>query len=322
MAVTHNFFIDQGSDFAITFIYQDPDGNRIDISEGTVAFRFRGNDSNVIYEYIWGGLDGYVTSGGIGAININLPAAFTQTLDFSTAVYDLDFQPDKERPSDPTSNIRIATGVITLIRKNFNTFVGEQQPPDTGDDGGGIVLPPSTGDEDLCSSALSCVQLDIYSVVYSGSGINIFDNQDNSGTISNVDDTRIIDKVEVVINNLRHESPQDLTFLLQPPSGNTVLLSSSDKITKYNPETNPNGFSFIYSNRARPDIFLNNVAHNGLCNIRDKTDIVQYSGHTLESSFDHLVGHAVTGDFTLYVNDNDVFGSGSLASWDLIITYQ
>ena len=322
MAVTHNFFIDQGSDFSISFIYQDPEGNRIDISEGTVVFRFKGNNSDTIYEYIWGGIDGYVTSGGIGEININLPAAFTQTLNFSTAVYDLDFQSDKTNPSDPTSNIRIATGTITLILKNFNTFVGQQAPPETDDPGAGITIPVSTGDEDLCSSAVSCVELDIYSVVYDGDSISILDNQNNSGTIYDVDDTRIIDKIEVVINNLNHDNPQDLTFIFQPPSGNIVLLSSGDKITNYNPLINTNGFSYIYSNRARPDIFLNNVTNNGLCNIRDKTDIVKYSDQVLEASFDHLIGNSVTGDFTLYINDNDPSGSGSISSWNLIITYQ
>ena len=321
MAVTHNFFIDQGSDFAITFIYQDVNGNRINLNDGTVVFRFKDNASADTYEYIRGAPDEYVSQGDPGEIRIAFPASLTQTFTFSNAVYDLDFQPDPQNPSDPISNIRIATGTITLIKKNFNTFVGQVDSPDTGGTDPNVISPVIT-DGDQCSTAVACVELDIYSVVYNGGAITILDNQDNSGIIEVADETRLIDKVEVIINNLKHDSPQDLTFLLWPPSGDTVLLSSSNKITNYSQENYPNGFSFIFSNRANQNIFLNNVQHNGLCNIEDKTDITQYSGHTLASSFDHLIGHPVTGSYVLYANDNDVFGSGSIGSWDLIITYQ
>lgn len=321
MAVTHNFTIEQGSDFSITFIYQDNDGNLIDISDGAIAFRFRPNNSDTVQTFTRADVDNdYVTSGGIGEIKISFPAETTQEFDFINAIYDLDFQPNVT--SGLQTNTRIATGIITLITKNFNTFVGID---DTG--GGDTTTNPNEssassgyGDGDQCADALSCIQLDSLSVVYTSGSMNIYDNQDNSGTI-NVDDIRTIDRMEIVVNNLKHESPQDLTFLLSTPTTDTLLLSSNSKINNYDPDVDTDGFSFIFSNRAASNIYLNNVTHNGFCRIKDKTDIVKYSSETLISDINEIRGSGASGDYTLYINDNDTGGSGSIASWNLILTY-
>ena len=41
MAVTHNFTIEQGSDFAIQFIFQDVNGNNVDLTQGIVKVSSR-----------------------------------------------------------------------------------------------------------------------------------------------------------------------------------------------------------------------------------------------------------------------------------------
>ena len=84
MSVTHNFTIEQGSDFKISFFYQDVNGAPIDISEGKVGFRFQAIDpsSQPIIEFLRGQPNGYVKSGGVGEIIIELPACYTQDLAF------------------------------------------------------------------------------------------------------------------------------------------------------------------------------------------------------------------------------------------------
>jgi hypothetical protein len=328
MSVTHNFNIEQGSDFKITFIYQDIDGNPIDISGGNVGFRYRGNTETTVTKYLRSTSE-YVRNGNAGEIIIEFPAEVTRLFTFDNAIYDLDFQPtniDEEQ-----KNTRIAAGTISIIKKNFNTFLDASEEPPTPGDGGDTGIPIDNGDPngDRCSSAVSCLELDIYSRVYNGSSIVIEDNTDNFGTISGITSTQTMQKIEVAINGLKHDSPQDLTFILEPPSGDMILLSSHNKISKYDPVTHSNGFSFVFSNSAPTNTFLNNVEFNQACNIDDKTDIVKYSTNNLQSNFDHLLyesgadglGHSITGAYTLYVNDNDRIGSGVVRDWNLIITY-
>lgn len=328
MAAIHNFNIEQGSDFRIVFIYQDVNGNPIDISGGNVGFRYRGNTETSVTKYLRS-TSTYVKNGNTGEIIIEFPAEVTRLFTFSTAIYDLDFQPSNSNGQQ--QNTRIAAGTISIIKKNFNTFLdAAEPPPDTGDGGDTDIPDEQNLDGDRCSSALSCLDLDIYSRVYRGSSpIVIEDNIDNSGSISGITSTQTMQKIEVAINGLKHDSPQDLTFILHPPSGDMILLSSNNKISKYDPVTHTQGFSFVFSNSAASNIFLNNVEFNQACNIDDKTDIVKYSTNNLRSNFDHLLyesgadglGHSITGTYTLYVNDNDRIGSGTMASWDLIITY-
>lgn len=320
MAVTHDFLIEQGSDFYITFIYQDAAGNRVDISDGKVALRFRGNDSETIYEFLRGDVyNNYITSGDVGEINIFFPASETQGFTFDTAVYDLDFQPNVT--SGKQLNTRIATGNISLIKKNFNEFLDSSTGETTPGDDSSNIINPIGGEGNQCDSALSCIELDLYSIVYDGDPIVINDNQNNSGIIASVQDVREIDSIEVVVNNLKHPSPQDLTLILAPPSGDMILLSSHNKISNYSPEVDTNGFSFIFSTRGNSNVFLNNVQDKGFCRIDDKTDIIKFGSNNLLSSFSHLRGHAVTGDYVLYINDDDYLDSGSIDSWNLIITY-
>ena len=328
MSVIHNFNIEQGSDFKITFIYQDIDGNPVDISNGDIGFRYRGDTETSVTKYTRSDSFNYIKTGNPGEIIIEFPASVTRLLNFTTAVYDLDFEPTSSDSAQ--NNTRISTGTISLIKKNFNTFLDTtvEEPDDPGGDTG-IPIGGGDPDGDRCSSALSCLDLDIYSRVYNGDSIVIEDNTDNSGTISGVTSTQTMQKIEIAINGLKHDNPQDLTFILQPPSGDMILLSSNNKISNYDPATDTNGFSFVFSNSANSNIFLNNVQNKGSCNIDDKTDIVKYGSNTLQSNFDHLLyvsgadglGHSITGNYTLYINDNDRLSSGIISDWNLVITY-
>lgn len=324
MAVTHNFTIDQGSDFAIQFIFQDVNGNNVDLTQGVVSFRFQGNDSSTPQSFLStdaappGLPNRYVTSNNAGQIDIQFPAELTKDFTFITAVYELDFQPELADQTQ-VSNTIISRGTIGLIPKSFNSFVsGGSGDSEGGDVTDNIISGNSTGG-DQCASA--CLILDSDSIVYRASGIPILDNQDNYSATEFIDNLRPIQKIEVGINGLKHSSPQDLTFLLDPPTGNTVLLSSNSKISNYDETNTANKFNFVFSDRAPATQFIQDVPHNGMCQIQDKTSITKYSSHTLEPSFNHLYGTANTGVYKLYINDNDPIGTGIIDNWELIITY-
>lgn len=323
MSVNHSFTIEQGSDFKITFIYQDSSGSPIDISQGKIGFRYKGNTQTVVTELVRGEPDGFVKSGAVGEIIIEFPASTTRLFDFDSALYDLDFE--STSTTGQQLNTRIATGTISILKKNFNTLLQQ-----AGSESSSASTPSNTVatnvnlDGDRCTSAVSCLNLDIYSRVYNGNSIIIADNADVSGTISGVNSRQTMQKIEVAVNGLKHESPQDLTFILEPPSGDMILLSSSNKISKYVPDTHTEGFSWVFSNSAPANTFLNTVEHNSVCNIEDKTDIAKYGSNTLRSNFDQLLfveNHEITGSFNLYANDNDRIGSGTINNWNLVITY-
>ena len=326
MAVTHNFTIEQGSDFAIQFIFQDVNGNNVDLTQGVVAFRFQGNDSTTVQSFLStdaapAGLPNrYVTANNAGQIDIQFPAQFTKDLTFATATYELDFQPELDNQTQ-VSNTIISKGTIGLIAKAFNTFVAGGST-ESEEDGSVLdnIITGSSADGDQCAS--SCLILDSDSIVYRASGIPILDNQDNYSATEFIDNLKQIQKIEVGINGLKHSSPQDLTFLLVPPTGDTVLLSSNSKISNYDETNTANKFNFVFSDRAPATQFIQDVAHNGMCQIQDKTSITKYSSHTLRSSFNHLYGIENTGVYKLHINDNDPIGTGIIDNWELIITYQ
>ena len=78
----------------------------------------------------------------------------------------------------------------------------------------------------------------------------------------------------------------------------------------------------MFSNKATPGTYINNISNGQICNIQDKTDLYNYNNETLVSSFDHLFNSSVTGIWTLISKDDDIGVSGSIDSWKLIITYQ
>lgn len=303
--VLHPIVIDQGSAYDITFYYTDINGNPIDVSNYCVTIQWKTNTGDDYYfSNKYNGNAYSLQSNTDGTIVFRIPSKTTNTYEFDNAGYDLDIQePNEEYAGSGLKTYRLVTGTVTINRRNTSISLIDCAYASS-------VFNIATNCE------LECSRLDLYSVQYSGSGLIIQDNSAVSGTVSTTD-TRLIDNIEIAVNGLRHNSPQDLMFLLAPPTGGTVLLSANAKISKYAP-----GFSCLFSNRAPNGAFINNIDSGGLCLIRDKTNNTQYNNETVLSSFDHLFGSSVTGNWSLIICDTDPGIAGSIDSWKLIITYQ
>ena len=328
-AAIYNFEIEKGSDFSISFQYNDAAGVPIDLSGKCVQFKMLMSDgggrifsSAAPATYNSNGWS--LSADNLGKISLKIRSTITVDLTGTSCVYDLDV-------SDTTGNIRLAAGSISFVSRNIdplglgscsvatNPAVTATQTLTTSTPTGVAATPTPTPApnefEDLCLP-YDCVELDVYSVVYAGSGLNINDLSTSSGSITSTD-TRMIENIELAINKLSHSSPQDIAFLLAPPSGSKILLSANHKIVNNN-----NNFSFMFSNKATATSYLHNISNGGLCNIYDKTSSYKYNNENLLYSFDHLFDTSTTGVWTLYAKDTDPLSSGSLDSWNLIVTYK
>jgi len=320
-AVNYNFIIEQGSDFEINFQYNDENNNPVDLSSNQGAcvvlqmIPNSGVSATTSFSTTIQAPNYSFIASDKGLITLKLDNSLTKLYSFDNAVYDLDV-------IQGTKVIRLVSGSVTIVKRQtpFPSCQVQQQGGGTGGDntGGGTPTPtvtPLPDVEDLCLKT-DCLDLDIYSKVYEGSSLQIPDLSTITGSVT-ATDTRQIENVELVINNLNHSSPQDLQLLLAPPSGNKILLAGNHKISN-----NSNNFSFMFSNKALPTSYLHNVSNGNLCNIYDKTSSIKYSNETLAYGFDHLFGHSLTGVWNLIVKDTDPTISGSIAGWKLVLTYK
>ena len=304
-AANINLTIEQGSAYERTFVYLDSNGNPVDLSNYCVLLQLKTNLGNIMsFSNKYNGEDYNMKTNSNGTIVLLIPSKTTNTYTFDNAVYDLDLQePNEQYPGSGLKTYRLSTGVITIYKRNIEVALTD--------------CANATSGFDLTNTCdAECGKLDVYSIVSNGSGFSIVDNGVVSGIVT-TNDNRIIENVEVAINGLRHNSPQDLSFLLAPPSGNKILLSSNSKITNYRP-----GFSFMFSNRALSTVNLSNVSSGGLCNIMDKTSVFKFNNETLASDINNIVGRSMSGNWSLIVSDNDPGVSGTIDSWKLILTYQ
>lgn len=304
-AVSFNTTVEQGSLYEIVFRYTNDNGLPIDISNYCVVMQWL-TDTNDVYIFSnrYDGLDYSLQSGADGTITLRIPSRVTNTYTFNSAIYDLDIQePNESYPGSGLTTYRLATGNVFIAKRATSAL-----QTDCANLSSGFNL------QENCD--IECGKLDAYSITYNGSGLPITDNSETSNSII-TSDSRIIENIELVINGLRHNSPQDLIFILSPPSGDKVLLSANAKISNYRP-----GFSFMVSNRAIAGNYISNIVSGGLCNILDKTSLIKYNNENLLSSFDHLFGQSVTGTWTLIVIDSDLGISGTIDDWKLIITYE
>jgi subtilisin-like proprotein convertase family protein len=305
-AANYNFFIEQGSAYKLTFLYTDQNNSPVDIRNYCVLMQWLTNTGDVyIFSNKYTGDDYDFQTYSDGSIVLQIPARVTNTYVFDSLVYDLDLQePTEQYPGGGLTTYRLATGAVGIIKRNIPTSL-----PD--------CATVSSSINNLANSCDSeCNNLDIYSVIYNGNNLNIPDNSSVFDTIS-INDIRLIENIEVAINGLHHDNPQDLTFILAPPSGDKILLSASSKILNYK-----SGFSFMFSNRASNGSYISNVVSGGLCNIVDKTSTTAYNGETLVSNINGLIGSSSVGNWQLIVVDNDPGVSGTIESWKLIVTYQ
>lgn len=325
-AVNYNFDIEQGSNFNLSFIYNDVNGSPINLTNKCVVFSLLGSDgtkrvysNKALSDYNTNGWS--LTANNLGIIELKLSAEETKDFIFPNAVYDLDI---KETDTDKINNIRLSEGSITIIGRNIalssgcpvnlNSLVQTALPAPTTTGEIPSTPTPTPVVTDLCLP-YDCGPIDIFSVVYNGSGLNLYDVSSTTGSIT-VTNTGLITNVELAINKLNHTSPTDLVMLLAPPSGNKILLSANQKIPNLN-----NNFSFMFSNKADNNKYLHNIMNGEVCRIYDKIDSINYNNETLSSSFDHLFNNSITGVWNLIIKDTDPLGSGNIDSWKLVITY-
>jgi subtilisin-like proprotein convertase family protein len=316
-AVNYNFSIEQGSDFEVNFQYNDSNGQSVNLGDT--------NTSCVVMQIIPNSGDtfGFSTkkigntslfSNDKGLITLKISNALTQSFQFDNAIYDLDVL-----IGDKIT--RLVYGNIDIIKRQtpFPSCI-LSSPSTNTDDTPSTTPTPSESSPDFQNLCLDtdCLNLDIYSIPYQGSGLIINDLSTASSNIITTS-TNNIENIEVLINNLNHTSPQDLQIFLAPPSGNKILLAANHKMPKTN-------FNFMFSNKALPTSYIYNINNGSYCNIYDKTSIVKYSNETLLSNFGHLIGHSVTGVWSLLIKDTDPdpapIGSGYMDGWKLIVTYQ
>lgn len=348
-AAIYNFYIEQGSIFEITFEYLDTNSNPIDLTNYCIRLRMKDNNGIVRLYSSEANCTNYSLSKNIdGRIVWNLGATTTRDFTFTSASYDLDIQTSNE------DNKRIATGRIEIVPNNFpdclsgssSRICSSCETIDCADSlgfsisqsGNGNISP--TGDnptptptptiispcdiiqEDFCGYL--CQGMDMFGKMYSGSSMLIPDNGVVSGTI-NVPDSGIITNIEFAIDKLTHSSPQDLSIILVPPSGNKVLLSSHSKIQNY---SSTSGLSFAFSNKALPSVYLNNRTNTDYyLNILDKTNTYKFSMDNinyedLDVSLTGLVGYSCSGNWSLIIKDEDIGSSGSISGWNMVITYE
>lgn len=346
-AAVHPIAIEIGSDFNISFQYLDINENPIDLSGYCItmlmkptsgsgkAFGFSSQNSSLTLSS-----NGWTLLKDNSTINFALKSSFTyeNMIDWPDGVYDLYIT----ELSEPSKKSRIATGTISIIQNNFpecaatscgseDECIGvintpDETPTPTQEPSPDITPTPTPTpatqipDIDLCE--MFCNDLDLNAIMYIGSGLNIPDNSSVSGTIS-IDNTRTVQNIELMINKLKHSSPQDLAMILVPPTGDKILLSAHNKIINNN---SINGFSYIISNKAIPNIYINNVSNNSTnipyVNILDKTSSYNFNDENLSTNLQSWIGSAPSGDWTLIINDHDIGVSGSIQDWRLIVTYE
>lgn len=305
-AINYDFSIEQGSYSTVTFVYQDANGNNLDLTGWCVIIQWKDNLGNIKVFSNREKTNNYdITTYSNGRIVFNLSANTTNSYNFDTAVYDLDIQePNEQYAGSGYKTLRLATGIISIIKRaNPQTLLTN-------------CADLLSNQNDVCT--IECLTSDIYAVTYRGNGFAIPDMGHNTDTIS-VNDNRIIEKVEVMIGGLRHKNPQDLQFLLSPPVGDPILLANNQKISYYVP-----GFNFILSDDALSDQYLHTIRSNQKCKIYNKTtsvtiDSINYPN--VETSFSHLQNSSAQGDWILTIADSDPNESGTISFWNLIITY-
>lgn len=330
-AINYNFDIEKGSNFVISFVYNDSNGNPVNLTDKCVTWSLIDN-SGTTRIYSNKAIDPYLVKGwsltanNLGIIDIKLSADETQKFNFVSALYDLDVK----ETTNSKENIRLSTGSIGLINRNVappsecsissDPIVATSVPLPTSTASGDVPQPTPTPVAEITDFCLplpyGCGPIDLFSTVYPGSGLVINDMSSATGSVI-VSNTGLISNIELAINKLSHQDPTDLVMLLQPPSGNKILLAANQNISNFS-----NNFSFMFSNKANSGQYLHNISNGESCRIYNKTSLINYNNETLLSGFDHLFNYAVTGAWNLIVKDTDPVGSGSIDSWKLIITYQ
>ena len=90
MAATYDFEIEQGANLILSFVWKDSAGSLIDLTGYTARMQIRKTKSTSATLLSITTSD-YITLGGAaGTIAVDVPAATTEALDFTSGVYDLE----------------------------------------------------------------------------------------------------------------------------------------------------------------------------------------------------------------------------------------
>lgn len=127
-ASKYDFSIEQGTSFRLAITYKDKNKNPIDISGycarltwttntgHTQVFTTENNDPS-LYSFSIGGSNGQII--------LMLPAAITNTLDFTLAKYDLEIKSDTDLYEGGGKEVaRLLYGTVDLIKRNSKLSSG------------------------------------------------------------------------------------------------------------------------------------------------------------------------------------------------------
>jgi len=301
MAANHNFDIEVGNLFEITYNYTDSDGVPINLENHCIFLRWL-TDTGVEYEFSsTENTTNYSLSGNAdGSIVFQIPALTTQGYSFSTATYDLETVGPSETYTGSGKPVeRLVSGSITFVSKSVNVDINT------------LVCDPYFNNQSTDFTRIP----DINDVEYQGSGFSTGDTGSNSDTIT-ITDSYNINYLEVSINDFNYTYPQDLRILLSPPSGNKILLAGHEKILN-----NIQNFNIVFSNRAPSDKFLYNVKSNEPARITDKTSIIKYNDETLSADLSVFQNTSTLGNWSLIIVDDDASQAGSIGSWSITFNH-
>jgi len=126
-AATHNFSIESGSDFTITFQYLDINELPVDLTGYCATFLMKPSEGPGLAEGFASvnSSPSLITSGWTLLINesniiFSLNSVRTAAIQWTSGVYDLYITEN----STPSKKYRIATGTITIIPNNFPLCAG------------------------------------------------------------------------------------------------------------------------------------------------------------------------------------------------------
>lgn len=385
-ATEYNFIIEQGTSFSIQFRYQDAfTNNPINLSNHCVTMRVLPtpdtegdvipvitfttvlNTTTPYYSfYIDPELGTITLKLSAEMTNLSLQPAVTTPLLWTTAKYELEIlEPDQFFEGSMKTIKRLLQGTITLSKR----LIPAVTLPTCG---GSISSEVSIVTEEQVSySALdSCIgspcefiggNANIYSFIntdpsfYGDTGLvlrdidlieNPYGNSYPKYLSLNIPESRVIERLDVMIQNMSHNFAQDVRLLLTH-AGSGVLLLSNNKfnfdnklrnlsfiLSDYTPlRTDPtdpeptvnnvnNYFSSLLTNKnlgaARPKPITKDIFENDVFDLADSNRNITQYGSTL-SVFENM---NVQGEWRLYGLDSQRKNSGSIGAIKLIAYFK
>jgi hypothetical protein len=124
MASTHNFTIEKGSTFYMSFQYTNSEGTVINLTNYQARISIQPiNSSENLITYISDTQNenySLLVSGNTGTVTWQIPSSVTELFNFDEAIYDFDLMaPNEIYPGAGKQIIKLLKGNITLIKGNI-----------------------------------------------------------------------------------------------------------------------------------------------------------------------------------------------------------